>query len=140
MHLTFQQASSAPQQAASVHFLLSSTWPFLLTATGNVAGAATNTVGKGVTGITDTTGNVVEGAGKGLGNAVTGITQGLGDTTKGEFLRSECEEGVNGIGGGEGGHIVNWRLICVILAAGNMVGDTTRAGTQSAQNQTGTKQ
>jgi hypothetical protein len=27
-----------------------------------------------------------------------------------------------------------------VVAAGNMVGDTTKAGTQSAQNQTGTKQ
>jgi hypothetical protein len=53
---------------------------------GNTLGAAGNTVGQGVSGITNTTGNVVSGAGKGLGDAVTGVTQGLGDTTKGELL------------------------------------------------------
>jgi len=51
---------------------------------GNTLGAATNTVGKGVQGVTDATGNVVAAGGKGLGDAVTGITQGAGDTTKGE--------------------------------------------------------
>lgn len=50
---------------------------------GNTLGAATNTVGKGVQGVTDTAGNVVAAGGKGLGDAVTGITQGAGDTTKG---------------------------------------------------------
>lgn len=52
---------------------------------GNTLGAATNTVGKGVQGITDTTGNVVSAGGKGLGDAVTGVTKGVGDTTKGAF-------------------------------------------------------
>jgi hypothetical protein len=57
----------------------------MLTAhTGNTLGAATNTVGKGVQGVTDATGNVVAAGGKGLGDAVTGITQGAGDTTKGK--------------------------------------------------------
>jgi hypothetical protein len=53
--------------------------------TGNTLGAATNTVGKGVQGVTDATGNVVAAGGKGLGDAVTGVTQGVGDTTKGTF-------------------------------------------------------
>jgi hypothetical protein len=92
--------------------------------TGNIAGAATNTVGQGVAGITNTTGDVVSGAGKGLGNAVTGVTQGLGDTTKGK--RSSTG--------------VLWASANVMIAAGNMVGDTTKAGTGRAQNEAGTKQ
>jgi hypothetical protein len=92
--------------------------------TGNIAGAATNTVGQGVAGITNTTGDVVSGAGKGLGNAVTGVTQGLGDTTKGK-------KNSNGV----------FRTSAnVVIAAGNMVGDTTKAGTGRAQNDAVTKQ
>jgi hypothetical protein len=80
-------------------FFASILWPFFLShqhrriwyvrkqanSTGNTLGAATNTVGKGVQGVTDATGNVVAAGGKGLGDAVTGITQGVGDTTKGTF-------------------------------------------------------
>ena len=110
-----EQASSAPQQAVSVRDTLNTSittisnmhtpsWPFLLLSqhishkgsanrAGNTLGAATNTVGKGVTGVTDATGNVVAAGGKGLGDAVTGITQGAGDTTKGTLV----EEGEDGI-------------------------------------------
>jgi hypothetical protein len=68
--------------------LLPVLYGILLTSTGNTLGAATNTVGQGVKGVTDATGNVVAAGGKGLGDAVTGITQGAGDTTKGELSAS----------------------------------------------------
>jgi hypothetical protein len=85
-------------------FFASIIWPFFLShqhrriwyvrkqanSTGNTLGAATNTVGKGVQGVTDATGNVVAAGGKGLGDAVTGITQGVGDTTKGTFTSCVC--------------------------------------------------
>jgi hypothetical protein len=60
--------------------------PYFTNNPGNTLGTAANTVGKGVTGVTDATGNVVAAGGKGLGDAVTGITQGAGDTTKGELI------------------------------------------------------
>lgn len=75
--------------------------------TGNTLGAATNTVGKGVQGVTDATGNVVAAGGKGLGDAVTGVTQGVGDTTKGTFTFPRvggwgCLKEREGVGVGKG--------------------------------------
>lgn len=100
---TSKKVSLAPLQAVSVCFIPNSlhlsSGPFFLShqhrhtwyvrkqanSTGNTLGAATNTIGKGVQGVTDATGNVVAAGGKGLGDAVTGVTQGVGDTTKGMF-------------------------------------------------------
>jgi hypothetical protein len=50
---------------------------------GNTLGTATEGVGQGVRGTTNTLGNTVSELGKGVGDTVGGLSKGVGDTTKG---------------------------------------------------------
>jgi hypothetical protein len=89
--------------------------------------------------VTDTTGNAVAGLGKGVGDTVTGLTSGAGETTKGMCDISRC----CGWWGME--KCMSMDVVAdVLIAAGNAVNDTTKAGGNAVgikkQGEPGTQQ